>query len=629
MSAFLAERADEVRVDRLTVRGTALDPVAARLRTEHVLAGADIRPRGMPPSAVLVVRRIRDPVPRRLSLDHVAIGGRTEWEAAVRSRIADLYRTAARPASGQVASDADAVAFSDEAELLAAFVLDVLDGAAGNRWWWRAVFRSRATSLADVAHRLASTPRLVPPVFSQLDRRGSASGFVLQLNGAVAWRVVEAVGREYRISGVVSSLARPPDNHGPTTHRPTARASPSGGTDSHALTHKGVSDARPRAVPTGDLSWAGYVLLSLGRELARDPSGPRRTSFAAEVARAWILGGAVTRSAIGVRGELQKEPAGRLSHVDALATTGALPERGEPTPPGHGRDIEVVTSASARHNQPPRPAVPGALLDRVAAPHADRQPARESRNSGVRRQETSIAIAPADAPEERATRPEGLRAPSKAAEPDSVGTELAGVAYLINVMLHLDLPEAFETEWRLASRCGAWGTLELLARGLLPDANPGLAADPLWRVLADLAARPVGENLPGRRLMRPRAIRIPPNWTQHGWLGRLPRARAGLETDVRSSPDDPLCEGLSAAARAWLSLVVPYVRHRIKRAGVANDPAEVAAMIARPGRIVVTSSHVDVVMALSDISVAVRRAGLDRDPGWQPGFGRVIRIHFA
>ena len=47
-----------------------------------------------------------------------------------------------------------------------------------------------------------------------------------------------------------------------------------------------------------------------------------------------------------------------------------------------------------------------------------------------------------------------------------------------------------------------------------------------------------------------------------------------------------------------------------------------------PARLYVTSSHVDVVLALRDIDLRVRRAGLDRDPGWKPAFGRVISFHF-
>jgi len=50
--------------------------------------------------------------------------------------------------------------------------------------------------------------------------------------------------------------------------------------------------------------------------------------------------------------------------------------------------------------------------------------------------------------------------------------------------------------------------------------------------------------------------------------------------------------------------------------------------LAIPGRLYVTSSHVDVVIPLDCIDLRVRRAGLDRDPGWLPSHGRVVYFHF-
>jgi hypothetical protein len=47
-----------------------------------------------------------------------------------------------------------------------------------------------------------------------------------------------------------------------------------------------------------------------------------------------------------------------------------------------------------------------------------------------------------------------------------------------------------------------------------------------------------------------------------------------------------------------------------------------------PARVSVTTTHLDVVMALSDLPVEVRLAGLDRDPGWVPAAGRSVAFHF-
>ena len=60
-------------------------------------------------------------------------------------------------------------------------------------------------------------------------------------------------------------------------------------------------------------------------------------------------------------------------------------------------------------------------------------------------------------------------------------------------------------------------------------------------------------------------------------------------------------------------------------------PAEgdlVRDLLVCPGQLYVTATHVDLVMPLDAITIPVRLAGLDRNPGWLPDFGRVILFHF-
>ena len=54
-----------------------------------------------------------------------------------------------------------------------------------------------------------------------------------------------------------------------------------------------------------------------------------------------------------------------------------------------------------------------------------------------------------------------------------------------------------------------------------------------------------------------------------------------------------------------------------------------ARLIRRDGIIVVTRTHVDVLMHHSQVDVAIRRAGLDIDPGWVPWLGRVVQFHYV
>jgi hypothetical protein len=54
-----------------------------------------------------------------------------------------------------------------------------------------------------------------------------------------------------------------------------------------------------------------------------------------------------------------------------------------------------------------------------------------------------------------------------------------------------------------------------------------------------------------------------------------------------------------------------------------------ASLARRHGFISVTETHVDITFALVNSDLRVRRAGLDRNPGWVPWFGRIVAFHYA
>jgi hypothetical protein len=258
-----------------------------------------------------------------------------------------------------------------------------------------------------------------------------------------------------------------------------------------------------------------------------------------------------------------------------------------------------------------------------------------------------------------------------------VDTQVAGVLYLINLMCYLDLPDCFEEDWGLATQVGPWGVLELLGRALLERRAQAVSDDPLWAALAALAGREPG-TLPGGTLAGEADFRLPAGWLTgraeeasgpyswaldnsrlrlwsdegyillecaadpvdpeaqaldalraYGQTGRL--RRRGFGQAPLASLTSPLLAGLNPYLARWLAPLIPYVRKRLCRA-LGGDPAGVsdldAALLLRSGRLYVSSTHADLVMSLDDISVPLRIAGLDRDPGWLPDFGRVIKFHF-
>src|SRR4051794_41846397 len=84
------------RVARVTVHGARGDPAATRGRLDLALGGMTLAPASLPPAAILLVRRVADPLPGA-ALDPRR---RTAWAAAARARMEELARGAARPAAG-------------------------------------------------------------------------------------------------------------------------------------------------------------------------------------------------------------------------------------------------------------------------------------------------------------------------------------------------------------------------------------------------------------------------------------------------------------------------------------------------------------------------------------------------
>jgi hypothetical protein len=218
-----------------------------------------------------------------------------------------------------------------------------------------------------------------------------------------------------------------------------------------------------------------------------------------------------------------------------------------------------------------------------------------------------------------------------------VRTGLGGVLYLVNLMKHLDLPACFEETWGLAGQVGAWGVLELLGRGLLGAEGAPLAADPLWAALARLDGRQPG-TLPGHQFVGRGDLRLPDFWPA-GVAAALPRSDSLSSSEGNASSPNPnatpqrhpLLRGLNPDLAPWLALVLPYLRHRLWLAlgGALPDGSDpVTTLLRVPGRLYVTSSHVDLVVALNDVWLPARVAGLDFDPGWLPDFGRVVQFHF-
>lgn len=210
---------------------------------------------------------------------------------------------------------------------------------------------------------------------------------------------------------------------------------------------------------------------------------------------------------------------------------------------------------------------------------------------------TTVTGTTSDAPADRGTRagadPVDDRPGSPAsedeiagAEPDSgprgVPTEWAGLLFLLNLAPAVGLPHAVLADADLGGRSLQW-VLQAVAVTLLPV--PG--DDP---ALAAFAGLDPAEPSP--------------------WLAGPPAAAGELHA----------IHGLAErwAQAAALALGRP----------AGGGPATVRTLAARRGTVVFSPGWIEVVLALDEVDVNVRVAGLDLDPGWVSWLGCVLRYRY-
>jgi hypothetical protein len=100
-----------------------------------------------------------------------------------------------------------------------------------------------------------------------------------------------------------------------------------------------------------------------------------------------------------------------------------------------------------------------------------------------------------------------------------------------------------------------------------------------------------------------------------------------LATWLRVAPDDglvALLQGLDAGGRGTQPLPLRHLREQALR--LTRLPLR--RLLAGPGLIRASATHIDIHLPLRSTRLPVRRTGLDLDPGWQPLLQRVVAFHY-
>jgi hypothetical protein len=240
--------------------------------------------------------------------------------------------------------------------------------------------------------------------------------------------------------------------------------------------------------------------------------------------------------------------------------------------------LAAVRAEGAAYLPGSRPAGAGVRPGRDEPRRTDGMPAAFAPEPGAsaglaERSASSAEVSPLSRPRHRlddfaAGRPAHWPQPPWEDGGPQAATELATALYAVNLVERLGLDAVAgptSTGWAVVEAVIRW-----LLRNLPARRRARLLADPLLCLLGELDGRPSGV---------PSPVRPGP------WIRRVDDFLTSHDLDVTT--------------------------------------------FTRPGRIVVSRTHVDIVLTLDQIDLAVRVCGLDQDPGWVPHLGRVVLFHFG
>lgn len=651
------------RIGLLRVRGAGRDALAARLRAESVLATVAWNPPGLPPSAYLIVRRLGDPLPRRVALHGAHVSAPMAWRRSVEGELERLWREAARPADGMVPAGCEAVRFDARGELLACLARDWCRGTLAVAWWWRELLRYPA-NLAQVLEYWLAGPEFVPAALEILHRTDAAVRFLAAWPPDMVERALDAVivghglgylhARSELLKSPIAAKAKPLRRAGCPV-RPVALG-------------QEVAEAPqfPFIVwPAGErLYGAAAALLDLALALQQAPRRARAPEYADALVMAIREGRSpqVSRPEPGGTGPAEPEMARKFRGSTKPATTPSAWPAGGWARAGAGRDSAAMSPA-------PPAAVDTKKLVLPVLPVLPGRPGAQGESGtaimpGMQRAEhgAALALGPASADTAPVSPAWNDLQPPQAISRTLV-SELGGAFYLVNLGLFLGLYGDFTQPLRPGIALPVWDFVELVAKRLLRRCR--IPSDPLWALLAELSGRHPRERA-GQDFQPVDDWRMPAAWlapfteacpwrasrcgarlrvvhpagfavldiacAERDWAGRLrsemlayPAGRCRVVT--RQSAGTERCSANSV--RRWLDRLLPYVRARLALALGCGPRRNLGRLVCRQrARIELGPSQLDVHFSLAQLPIEIRCAGLDRDPGWVPAAGRYLRFHF-
>ena len=557
---------DRTWVGRLKAPASRGDLLSRQLALSRMFAQVDLRPAAQSAGSILCVRHLSAP---QRDWPQPNWPRRNQIDTA-QEQLDSLHSRAARPGLGPVPTGVDAVLFRDLAEMQACLLRDWAAGRCREFWWWRHI---GGVPFDDVraTQWMASQPSAVPQAILLLCENAEIATVWPNLPTAPLSTVHAAVCAAFGVP-----RARP-------------RAEISESHTSSAMEEPVAMPTRNSRPPLAELPPRVLALIQAIDWRRNDPES------------ACIL---LTLITLGVAPQFARTD-GFLASVDAIAEhwkaeaslPASVPEQQSPASPGAADRYQPASHRLETKSPPqPRDIAPAPRTAKASAPavspRKDDIPAthpREASSSRTTRRPASMDPEPTAASRAPDVSSSEVLAPA-------IESEFAGTLLLLNVALGIGLYGDFTQPAHWVTNLSPWDFLHLLARQQIGNEFEN---DPLAALLTDLAGRDAAEQ-PGVRALTPTL------WRPHHFA-------------LTESPGESWSEWaawLAAGIKPWLSRVLDH-----------SDP--LPWLITRPGTLRASPTRVDAYFSIATHPLAIRMAGLDRDPGFLPAAGKDIRFHFA
>jgi hypothetical protein len=190
----------------------------------------------------------------------------------------------------------------------------------------------------------------------------------------------------------------------------------------------------------------------------------------------------------------------------------------------------------------------------------------------------------------------------------TITTDYGGLFFVLNAFLSLRLYGDFTRPGDGLKGLSPFELMHMLATRWF---GASFKTDPIAALLITLAGLEPGDR-PGR-LFEPPQWAVPDDWLLP-WSGV-------------KRPGFPLTDHRTPTRQRWINNLSRYLAARLKRA--LDTPDAVAITCTQPARIVIDGDRINIHFPLADHPIALRFAGLDRDPGWVPAAAHFIEFSFT